>query len=163
MNAIVYTSRGGSTKRYAEMLGKKVNLSVFSLSEAYRELKKDSEVIYLGWVLGGMVKDLGKAKKRFKLKAIGAVGLDNETVEKEAQLIVKNDASNLFMLRGAFDMDGLKGFYRLMINTMMKFMLKPENLAKMSIEDQESLKGFVDGADHVDEKNLNKMLSFLEK
>ncbi len=145
------------------MLGKKLNLSVFSLSEAYRELENGSEVVYLGWVLGGMVKDLGKAKKRFKLKAIGAVGLDNETIEKEAQLIVKNDASNLFMLRGAFDVKSLKGFYRLMINTMLKFMLKPKNLVMMSSEEQESLKGFAQGADHVDQKNLNKMLAFLEK
>ncbi len=163
MKAIVYTTRGGSTKRYAEMLGNKFGVPVFSLKEALKTFEKNSEIVYLGWVLAGNVKGLAKASEKFKILAIGAVGLDVENELKLNELKIKNKAGDeFFMLKGAFNRESLKGIYRVMINVMLNQMMKPNNLAKLSKEEQESLKAFEANADYVKKDQLDKMLNYLK-
>ena len=52
MEAIIYTSNTGSTKRYAEMLSRKTGLAVYSLKEASKKVAANSEIIYMGWLMG---------------------------------------------------------------------------------------------------------------
>ena len=47
IKAIVYTTNTGSTAQYAEMLGKMVQLPVFSIFDAERKLESQTEIIYL--------------------------------------------------------------------------------------------------------------------
>ena len=60
MEAIVYTSNTGTTKEYAELLGSKLSLPVYSLNEAKTNLKADSEIIYLGWIMASSIKGYKK-------------------------------------------------------------------------------------------------------
>ena len=75
IKAIVYTSNTGSTAQYARMLGELVQLPVFSLPDAARKLENQTEIIYLGWVMASQVKGYAKAAKRFRVRAVGAVGM----------------------------------------------------------------------------------------
>ena len=164
MDAIVYTSNAGSTKRYAEMLSGKINLPVFSLAEAKKKLKKGSKIIYLGWVLADNVKKLNKARNLYDVRVIGAVGLDSECKDKlELKNNINNDKEALFKLKGAFNTENLKGFYRFMIKVMLKMMLKPEAVAKLSEKEQESLKAFANSSDFVSEDNLKEMIEYINQ
>lgn len=51
MEAIVYVSNAGNTQRYARLLADQINLPVYSLEESKRNLKKGTEIIYLGWIM----------------------------------------------------------------------------------------------------------------
>lgn len=74
IKAIVYESKAGHTKRYAEMLSDKINAKVMSLKEAKKELKRNDEIVFLGWVCATKIKGLKKAK-RYNIKCVGAVGI----------------------------------------------------------------------------------------
>ena len=46
IKAIVYESKAGHTKRYAEMLSDKINAKVMSLKEAKKVLKRNDEIVF---------------------------------------------------------------------------------------------------------------------
>lgn len=48
MDAIVYTSNTGSTKRYAELLSQMTGLPAFALGDAKDKLSANAGIIYLG-------------------------------------------------------------------------------------------------------------------
>ena len=50
IKSIVYKSSTGHTKQYAEMLGESLKIPVYNLEEAKSSLKKNDEIIFLGWV-----------------------------------------------------------------------------------------------------------------
>lgn len=75
MKGIVYTSNTGFTESYAKMLGNRLNLPVYSLSDAEKSIDKGSDIIYLGWLAAGIVKGYKKAAKRYTIKAVCGVGM----------------------------------------------------------------------------------------
>ena len=56
MDAIVYTSNTGSTKRYAELLSQMTGLPAFALGDAKDKLSANAGIIYLGWIMASGVK-----------------------------------------------------------------------------------------------------------
>lgn len=63
MKAIIYTSNTGSTARYAKMLANELNLPVYSVEDAKREVLAGAEIIYLGWIMAGGIKGYSQAAK----------------------------------------------------------------------------------------------------
>ena len=51
INAIVYTSNAGHTKRYAELLAAKTGLPAYELKAAEAKLNKGAQIVYLGWLI----------------------------------------------------------------------------------------------------------------
>ena len=68
MTAIIYCSKRGSAKEYAQKLGEMTSLPVYDLKTAAKSLKKGEPIIYIGWVCAGKVKGLEKAAARYKIK-----------------------------------------------------------------------------------------------
>ena len=56
MNAIIYTTNTGSAERYAKLLAEKTGLPAYSLAEAKKAVPNGAEIIYLGWIMAGVVK-----------------------------------------------------------------------------------------------------------
>ena len=75
MNAITYTTNTGSTEHYAKLLAQKTGLPVYSLAEAKKRVFAGAEVIYLGWIMAGSVKGYAEAAKRYRVRAVCAVGM----------------------------------------------------------------------------------------
>ena len=104
---IVYESCAGHTKEYAQMLGKELNLPVESLKNYKQDYK---EVIYLGWVMAGMIKGYSKIKNKAKLAAVIAVGL---LPDKEEEIIKNNNVtSRFYFLPGGVDYSKLRWLKR---------------------------------------------------
>ena len=158
ITAIIYESKAGHTKRYAEMLSDKINAKAMSLKEAKKELKGNDEIVFLGWVCATKIKGLRKAK-RHNIKCVGAVGIYPKENTYTDSLAKSNDVDEkLFYLRGGIDFDKLSKLTKKFFNwiaKMMKIDNKPEN--------KELIELFEYGKDFVDEANLDEMVEYLAK
>ena len=120
--AILCTSNTGHTCQYAHLLGDRLGLSVYSLSDANKQLPKGSPVIYLGWLHASHVKGYAKAARRFDLRAVCAVGLcDTGTLTDQVRKATSiPEGIPLFTLQGGIDRSRLKGMDKLMISMLTK-------------------------------------------
>ena len=161
MKAIVYTSNAGSTKEYAEMLSAKTGIPAYELSSA--EALENAEVIYFGWVMGGDLQGLSKARETFgTLKAVVAVGM-MVSEKTKAEVSEKNHITEpFFYLPGEFNIKKLKGMYKMMMSMMLRMM---KGTVKGSDEpaDKRALELFENCFNGVKEENLAPVIELLEQ
>ncbi len=98
MDAIVYTSNTGSTKRYAELLSQMIGLPAFALGDAKDKLSANAGIIYLGWIMASGVKGYSAAAKRYKIHAVCGVG---KALENKADRTEEEDDMLDMMLTGS--------------------------------------------------------------
>lgn len=162
--AIVYTSNTGFTREYALMLGQKTNLPVYSLQESSGKIARDSSVIYLGWLMAGKVQGYADAAKQYSVEAVcgvgmGATGSQMEDVRKNNNI---SDSTPVFTLQGGFDMNKLRGVYKMMMQVMKKTVGK--KLAEKpdrTPDEEEMLDLLLHGGSRVSEENLAAVLEWM--
>lgn len=157
IKSIVYKSNTGHTKQYAEMLGDSLKVPVFELKEAKSKLKKNDEIVFLGWVCATKIQGLSKIKK-YNVKCIGAVGAyptEKNYIESLRQANKVN--VELFYLRGGLNFNKLTGLKKKVLQFVGN-MIEKENNA----ENQEMIKLFKNGANYVSEENLKPMLKYIK-
>lgn len=161
MEAIVYTSNTGSTEQYAKLLAEKRNLPCYSLKTARAQLPEQSEILYLGWVMGGRISGYRAAAKHYRIAAVCAVGMAETGGEvlKNQNLIPQN--LPLFPLQGDFDLNRLQGIYRLMMKLFIKAM-QNKGQTQQDAEPQ-MLEMMIHGKKGIDQKNLAPVLEFCEQ
>ncbi|MDD6435280.1 MAG: hypothetical protein PUF77_02685 [Clostridiales bacterium] len=166
IQALVYTSNAGHTREYAKLLGEAAKLPVYELSEAEKELPSGSGVFYLGWIMAGQIKGLKAAAKKYKVYAVAGVGMAR-TGTQLADLRKTNGIAPtipVFSIQGGFEMDKLKGMYRLMMITMKKTVAKGlKEKANRTPEEEENLRLLEVGGDLVDKANLEEILSWMDQ
>lgn len=156
IKAIIYKSNTGHTKQYAEMLSKILQVPAYDLKEAKSKLKKDDEIIFLGWICATKIQGLNKVKK-YNVRCVGAVGVYPPEKEYINSLKTANKLdSEMFYLRGGIDYNKLTGFKKKMLQFVGN-MIEKEN----KLENQEMIKLFKNGANYVSEKNLEQLLTFI--
>jgi hypothetical protein len=156
---IVYQSKTGFTKKYADMLSEKSKLKVFPVREIAK-IPQDEEIIFLGWMKIGKIQGLNKLRK-YNVKAVCGSGTartaepDNETV------IARNKIENIpfFYLRGGcFPLKELKGLDKIMMSMFIK-MLK--SLKDKDEKTEESISMIQNGFNGVKEENLTPVVQWL--
>lgn len=163
MNAIIYTTNTGSTESYAKLLAQKTGLPAYSLAEAKKRVLAGAEVIYLGWIMAGSVKDYAEAAKRYQVRAVccvgmGQAGTQTDSVRKKSAIPA---GIPLFTLQGNFDVKKLHGVYRLMMEIMVKTAGK--GLAEKSDrtpEEDDMLDMMLHGGERVKAENLSAVLDW---
>lgn len=165
MEAIIYKTNTGSTAQYAKMLAEKTGLPAFSIEEAKSKVEAGSEIIYLGWIMAAQVKGYKMAAKKYKVKAVCAVGMEKtgtRTEEIRKKTCVPDEIP-LFTLQGNFDVKKLHGFYRLMMNLMVKMVTKQlGEKADRTQRENEMLEIMLRGGENVREENLGEVLDWLK-
>jgi len=165
INAIVYTSNTGYTAEYAKLLGKKTGLPVFPLDKAGSEVSDNSEILYLGWLMAGTVKGYKSAAKRYRIRAVCAVGMGGMGTQIE-EVRKKNsipDQTALFTLQGGFDITKLHGIYKLMMTVMVKTAGKRlSQKADRTPDEDEMLEMMLHGGSHVGMENLAGVLAWMQ-
>lgn len=157
MEAVVYESNTGFTKRYAEILAEKFNIPAYSLKDALRNLTKGAEVVFLGWVYANEIVGFRKASKRFVVKAVCPVGVFPKNAEVIELIKEKNKpACPLFYLRGGLDRTKLKGLRKKLIDVICNE-LSRENKP----EDAKMIDLLKNGGDFVSEENLTDIIAFM--
>ena len=160
VQAVLYTSATGFTERYARMLSEAAGLPACPAGGPDLPAP-GSPVVYLGWLCAGRVQGLGRARGRYDLRAVCAVGMAPASSEVVNKLAGQNHLEGLpfFYLRGGYAPEKLPGPYKLMMAPMTKAVTghppKDENEAAMQ-------EAFRHGGDWVDEGALAPVLAWLE-
>lgn len=167
---VIYTSKRGSTKQYAEWIAEDLGCSALTLEEAKTQdvnLYEYDCIIYGGWIRGSGIVDFDKFAKwlddelMHRLIVYG-VGFADETAENYAQVwgysIGKLDPHNenrsiLYILGGRYDPANVKGMDKAMMKIMRTVLLSgstPEAKAQA-----EKIKDRIDkGVDMVRRENI---------
>lgn len=165
MDAVVYTSNTGFTAQYAEMFAARAALPVYSLREAREKLRPGASVVYMGWLLAGMVRGYKKAAKTFDVRAVCGVGMgktgsQTEDVRKANAL---DAALPVFTLQGGLDRKKLKGIYKLMMNMAANAKAKPvAKRGAQTPEEEDMLDLIAHGGSRVSEDNLKELLAWYD-
>ena len=162
-NAIVYTSNTGYTGQYAAMLAEKTGIAVYSLKEAKEKLSNDSSVIYLGWLMAGIIKGYKKAQKLFNIVAVCGVGMGATGSQiQDLQKVNELPASlPIFTLQGGFDLKKLRGVYKLMMTIMANTVGKKLTDKKDRTPDEDDMLDLlINGGNRVNDKNLDSVLNW---
>lgn len=166
MEAIIYTTNTGSAEQYAKMLAEQTGLPVFSMEEAKSEVEEGSEIIYLGWIMAAQVKGYKTAAKKYKIRAVCAVGMERTGTRTE-QIREKTSvpvAIPLFTLQGNFDVKKLRGIYRLMMNLMVKMITKKLGAkTDRTQRENEMLEIMLQGGENVRKENLAEVLDWYKR
>ena len=161
MDAIIYKSNTGFTKKYAEMLAEELSLPCYSLDE-----KPDAkDIIYMGWIFGNSIQGYKKAANKYNIKCVCAVGMTYPSEKQARQVSENNDINDvngvkLFCLQGGVKKSALNGFMRLILNFAQK------SMEKSGEKDEESLKvldALTNGGDFVKKENLTEVIEFIRK
>ena len=163
MNAIIYTTNTGSAERYARLLAQKTGHPAYSLAEAKKQVFAGAEVIYLGWIMAGSVKGYAEAAKRYRVRAVCAVGMGQTGAQTDS--VRKKTAVPahipLFTLQGNFDVKKLHGIYRPMMELMVKTAGKGlAEKADRTPEEDDMLDMMLHGGERVKEENLSAVLDW---
>ena len=158
---IVYESKTGFTKRYADMLAAKTGLMAYPV-KALSKLQQDEEIIFLGWMKVGKIQGLNKVRQ-LKLKLVCGSGT-GRTAEPDTETVVsrnKLEGLPFFYLRGGcFPLKQLKGMDKFMMRLFVK-MLKGRKDQDEKLA--ESISIIENGFDGVKEDNLLPVLEWLAK
>lgn len=166
MEAIIYTTNTGSTAQYAKMLTEQTGLPAFSMEEAKSKVEAGSEIIYLGWIMAAQVKGYKTAAKKYKIRAVCAVGMEKtgtRTEQIRKKTFVPAEVP-LFTLQGNFNVKKLHGFYRLMMSMMVKMVTK-QLVAKTdrTQRENEMLEIMLQGGENVRKENLAEVLDWYKR
>ena len=166
MKAIIYTTNTGSAEQYAKMLAEETELSVFSMEEAKSEVEEGSEIIYLGWIMAAQVKGYKTAAKKYKIRAVCAVGMEKtgtRTEEIRKKTFVPAEVP-LFTLQGNFNVKKLHGLYRLMMSMMVKMVTKQLGAkTDRTQRENEMLEIMLHSGENVRKENLAEVLDWYKR
>ena len=156
---IVYESKTGFTKKYADMLSAKTGLKVYHVKEL-SQININEEIIFLGWMKIGKVQGLKKVRK-YKLKAVCGSGTGRTAEPDPETIITRNKLGNVpfFYLRGGcFPLRDLKGIDRMMMSMFVKTLKKRSDKDEKLIEAIDTIENGFDG---VKEENLIPVAEWL--
>ena len=162
MKVIVYTSNTGHTADYSKILGAKIGLPVYTLSEATKKLQKGTEIIYLGWLFANNIKGYKKATKKYKISAICAVGLcDTGTAVAEVRKANSiSEETPLFTLQGGLDKTKLRGINKFMINMLTKGL---SSIKERTENDERMLELLTHDKNYVSEENITAFMKWFNE
>ena len=170
-NIIIYGSKYGITKKYAEELSRRTNMQAISF-ENVNDINSYDKIIYLGGLYAGGVLGMAKTLRRInnisnKEIILVTVGLADPTDEKNINNIrnnIKNqiqkevfEKAKIFHLRGGIDYSKLKFTHK----TMMKLLYNAvKNLPeeKKTAEDIAMIDTYNQKVSFVDFSSLNDII-----
>lgn len=165
---ILYKSRYGNTKQYAEWLAQDLDFEVRDFSKFKKsEIDNYDQIVFGSGVYMSKMDKIKKVLKMFKDKPIIIFACaGNAGVEKEIEDIKMNNFKNnelafhqFFYLPGGVDFSKVKGFMKFMINVFRKVMEKKKN---RTYEEEQILKGFSEPTNFVDKKHIAAMVEYIK-
>ncbi len=176
---VIYTSKRGSTKQYAEWIAGDLGCTALTLDDAKSQdinLYEYDCIIYGGWIRGSGIVDFDKFAKwlddeLMRRLIVYGVGFADETAENYAQVwgysIGKIDPKNenrsiLYILGGRYDPSNVKGMDKMMMKVMRSVLLSGSTPdAKMQAD---RIRDRIDnGVDMVQRENISSLVKDARK
>lgn len=160
MATIIYCSNAGSSKKYAELLSEKTGFPCVDIAKR-SSVSADEEIIFIGWIMAGTLQGLKEARESFQnIRAICGVGMMKSEKAAEETKTKNAITEPYFFLTGDFDMNKLKGMYKMMMGMMLK-MMKGKIKENGDQKGKEMLKLLENGIKGFDEKDLDAVVEFI--
>ena len=160
MATIIYCSNTGSSKRYAELLSEKTGLPCVDYTKR-ADVSPEEEIIFIGWIMAGAIQGLKEVKESFpSIKAICGVGMMKGEKPNEEVKAKNGITEPYFFLPGDFDMNKLKGMYKMMMGMMLK-MMKGKIKESSDEKGAEMLRILEEGIHGFDENELEQVIGFI--
>ena len=161
VQAILYTSATGFTRRYARMLSEAAGLPACPAGGPGLPAP-GSPVIYLGWLCAGKIRGLGRAMAGYEVRGVCAVGMAPPEGLSLPRLAEDNGLGGrpLFYLRGGYAPDRLPLPWRLMMAPMAWKAARGKGEEPM---DRAMREAFAQGADWVSRAALDPVLAWLQR
>lgn len=123
IEAVVYYSKTGFSKTYAEIIAEELNLKIYSLKDAKTNLLRNTEIIYISGLTATKIRKLGSALKYFDVKYVLATGLMDYSKEYEDTVFSTNIRipDKFYYLPAGFDSSKLKGLEKLSMKLLKKY------------------------------------------
>lgn len=152
---IVYASKYGSAKAYAEKFAERTGISMYDFQHA-PDLTEYSHIIYFGAVYFGSIKGLrntiqkidGVKLKQFMLISVGLPALDNSADEEDFITHIFSQSPNwmhdkitFYHLRGSLHYSSLSLFHRMLLSVKYR-MIKKQSATEMTSRDTEFLERY---------------------
>lgn len=162
IEAVVYESNSGFTKRYAEMIGEKTGLPVYHIIDSALYVSKGAPVFFIGWVMAGKIEGYKIASKRYDVQAAAAVGVTPKSKEYVKKLIYDNKVMDipLFYLMGGISPDKLSKMHKKILNMIADSIERKAGVTKQELDAADCLRY---GCDFVSEDNLSEILEWFEE
>lgn len=156
---IVYESKTGFTKRYADMLAAKTGMKVFRVKEI-SNIYRSEEIIFLGWMKVGKIQGLDKLRK-YNVKVVCGTGTGRTAEPSTETVIARNKLENIpfFYLRGGcYPLKKLKGMDKIMLSMFVKVLKSRKDKDERT---DEAIDNIENGFDGVKEENLDSVLKWI--
>ena len=161
---IVYNSKTGFTRQYAEMLANAEKIKAYSLEQAQAELPEKESVIFMGWLMAGHISGIDLAVRRWDVRCAVGVGMGPAGKEQLATMAKANFVPNapLFYLQGGWAPKKVGWFQRRAVGLVTRATRK-QLLAKKDRTEQEEayLSMLIRGGSFVEFKNLKPLQDWL--
>jgi len=162
---IVYQSKTGHTRQYAEMLAKAEHLKVLSLAEAESSLPKGEDVLFLGWLMAGHISGIDRAVRLWKVRAACGVGMSPADAGVMTTISKANYVPDapLFYLQGGWAPKKVGWFQRRMVGLVTRSTRKVlrEKGTKRTQQEQAYYDMLVKGGSFVAYQNLKPIQNWL--
>lgn len=166
---VVYRSKYGYTKKYAEWLAESLGCDIKE-NASFADIASYDAVIYGGGIYAGRIngaklitKNLSKlSEKKLVLFAVGSsVGRPQELEEFWAKALEETVREKIphFYLRGGFDYGRLGSVDRLMMNMLKKMLLGKDILTE---DDKGLLAAYETPIDFTEKKNLDEIIKMFK-
>lgn len=167
---ILYTSKTGNTKKYAEDIAQAVNGDVSPLKKyKWKDVGDYDSIVFGGWVMGGKIQGIDDFLSHYdeisdKNILVFSSGMGFVTSESRDRLISGNvlDIYHIryYQLRGSFDYSKLHFPYNFMINTSLRALRKdPDSAQDLSMV--ENLKETP--LEFYDQQGIDRIISVLHR
>ncbi|MDD6570982.1 MAG: flavodoxin domain-containing protein [Thermoflexaceae bacterium] len=158
---VVYTSKTGFTKKYAEWIAEDLQCEVRELSKVSADLLKEYEqVIYGGWIMGGMICGYDKIKPlHLENLVVFGCGMTVPSEEVRKQVAKQNEipVERFFYLEGGYNPKKVGFVGKMMINMISGSIKKKEQKTPEELHMLET----VSGADRTTKESIMPILSYI--
>lgn len=172
---VIYKSKYGSTKKYAEWISNALNCDLFESSNIpIDKVIEYDTIIYLGGLYASGINGVSLITKKFeKLKQkeliVCTVGLADPNIESQFKPIIdKNfteemkNSIRIFHLRGGINYKELGMIHKSMM-AMLKKTVKNKKEEELTDEDRTMLNTYGDVVDFTDEKTIEPIISYVRE
>ena len=162
---IVYNSKTGHTRQYAQMLAKATKHKVYSVQEALSYLPEKESVLYMGWLMAGHISGIDQAVRRFDVRCAVGVGMSPDGKENLATMAKANFVPNapLFYLPGGWAPKKVGWFQRRAVGMVTRGIRKQLQSKSNRTEQEDAyLSMLLRGGSFVEYQNLKPIQEWLE-
>lgn len=164
IEAIVYESLTGFTKKYAELLAEATGLKAYDRKNNASGLKKGTSIIFFGWLMAGGVKGYKKALRKYNISALAGVGAASPSEKAANDIIARYKIIDMpvFYLQGGLDMNKLRGLYKIMMKNVSKSTTAAVEKKETPTEEELLMQDLAkNGGDFVCAENLKDIVSWV--